>query len=471
MLAVSRQEKSFFYGILSIVVLGVLGALVLEEPLFIGLPILLVAGLMCLSDVRYIYYSFFIVIPFSIEYYIGSFGTDLPSEPIMLGLTLLTGIVYLSRMRESSSVFKQRMTGLLLLHVVWILFTAIMSQNQVLSFKFFLAKLWYVLPFYFLSFYMLNKAEERKRIIWMVTVCLFIAVCIVIYRHAGYGFAFKYYNKVVGPIFRNHVTYAAMIVVIMPLTWALLKNTESRLLRLFLWMVLGVFAVGTYFSYTRAAQGSILLMIIAFYILKFRLTKYVLAGTTVVVLALSIYMVSQNKYLDFAPNYEKTITHTNYDNLVEATVKLEDISTMERVYRWVAAGYMIGERPWLGYGPSTFYSHYMKYAVTDFKTYVSDNPEKSGIHNYYLMVAVEQGLLGLLIFIVMLFYALLKGEQVFHRLAHSKERYIVAGAWLCILVVSILHMMNDLLEVDKIGPFFFISMALICILDPKSKAT
>jgi O-antigen ligase len=87
---------------------------------------------------------------------------------------------------------------------------------------------------------------------------------------------------------------------------------------------------------------------------------------------------------------------------------------MERVYRWVAAAYMIQDRPYSGFGPGNFYFNYQKYTVSSFKTYVSDNPERSGIHNYFLMVTVEQGVPGLVFFLLFCLLVIFKGQQVYH---------------------------------------------------------
>jgi O-antigen ligase len=108
--------------------------------------------------------------------------------------------------------------------------------------------------------------------------------------------------------------------------------------------------------------------------------------------------------MDFAPNFERTITHTEFDNLIEATYKLEDISSMERVYRWMAGIEMIKDRFWFGFGPGTFYSNYKAYSISRFQTYVSDNPDQSGIHNYFLMTWVEQGFIGFISIHSIMFY-------------------------------------------------------------------
>ena len=168
-----------------------------------------------------------------------------------------------------------------------------------------------------------------------------------------------------------------------------------------------------------------------------------------------------NNYLDSQPDYDKTVTHTEFDDLLSATTKGQDVSTMERVYRWVAGGHMIADKPALGFGPGTFTKYYKSYTIFGFNTYVSDNWELSGIHCYYLMTAVEQGIIGALLFLALIFLVLLKGEQVYHQTKSVGRRRVVMMAILATVVIDGLLLMNDLVETDKVGSFFFLCMALI----------
>lgn len=138
---------------------------------------------------------------------------------------------------------------------------------------------------------------------------------------------------------------------------------------------------------------------------------------------------------------------------------------MERVYRWVAGFYMVGERPITGFGPNNFYENYHQYAVKSFRTYVSDNPEKSGIHSYYLMTAVEQGIPGLLIYLFLMVYVLVRGERIYHQTIEPHRKALVLTAIASLVVIHFLQTMNDLVETDKVGPFFFLAMALLVTVD------
>jgi len=122
---------------------------------------------------------------------------------------------------------------------------------------------------------------------------------------------------------------------------------------------------------------------------------------------------------------------------------------------------MIQKRPWFGFGPGNFYNYYQSYTVSSFKTYVSNNPEKSGVHSYYIMTAVEQGIPGMLIFLFINIYFLIFGESVYHQCRSKFLRHMVMALLLSVVVINTLLIINDLIETDKIGSFFFISLALL----------
>jgi len=238
-------------------------------------------------------------------------------------------------------------------------------------------------------------------------------------------------------------------------------------------LVLGVayllFAIN--FAYTRAAYVALLAAVGIYWVARWRLMKATLVAVGLGFVLLFGFLGSRDNWLLFAPDYEKTISHKRFDNLLEATTKLEDISVMERVHRWVAASYMIQDKPWVGFGPATFYSNYKNYTVSSFKTYVSDNPERSGIHNYYLMVTVEQGLPGLFFYLLFCVIVMLKGEEIFHQTRDVSRRRTLVAALLCFTLTNVLMLMNDFVETDKIGSLFILSVAIMVNIDLKREPT
>ena len=268
------------------------------------------------------------------------------------------------------------------------------------------------------------------------------------------------------PFYRNHVSYASLLALFTPFVWYA-RNWYPARSRNWWILTIGfvVLLIGTYFSYTRAAYVSLLIAWGAYYIIRFRLMKTAIGLSVAVTFAAVLYFNIDNTYLDYAPDFEKTIAHKRFDNLVTATYKGEDISTMERFYRWVAANYMIRNNPWVGFGPGNFYNFYHQYTVSSFETYVSDNPEQSGVHSYFLMTATEQGLPGLFFFLLLNFFFLIKGENIYHQTKQPKRKQIVMAVLLSMVVIDSLLLINDLIETDKIGTLFFLNIAILINMD------
>lgn len=419
-------------------------------------------------DIQKVYYLMLGCIPLSMEQEIpGGFATDLPSEQFMWLLTLVAIGWFLMNWRKvDGRFFRHPITLALMAHLAWIVVTMTTAQIFFISLKYVLAKGWYVIVFYFLTARFMNEERDFKRFLWWFFTPLMYAITTVVVRHAAKGFSFEEVGFVMWPHFRNHVMYACLLAIFLPFAW---YGTYWYKRYSFLWwcLVLGVvymlFAIN--FAYTRAAYVALLAAIGINWVVRLRLMKAALVAVALGFTALIAFIGTRDNWLLFAPDYEKTISHKSFDNLLEATTKLEDISTMERVYRWVAGTYMVRDKPLTGFGPGNFYSFYKNYTVSSFKTYVSDNPEHSSTHNYYLMVAVEQGIPGLLIYLIFCAVVMLKGEEIFHKTLDRSRRRTLMAALLCFSLTNLLMLMNDFVETDKIGSLFIMSIAIIVNVD------
>ncbi|MCB0629455.1 MAG: O-antigen ligase family protein, partial [Lewinella sp.] len=365
--------------------------------------------------------------------------------------------------------FRHPITLLLLLHVAWVLITTVTSGLFLVSFKFALAKIWYVTVFYFLAGHVLQREKDVRTYFWVIFLPLMFTVLVTLVRHSAYGFSFMDVHRVLHPFQRNHVNYAATLTLFFPMVWLSVAWYHRWSKRW--WIIVGsvgILLIAIYLSYTRAAYVALAIALGAYFIIRFRLMRYVLSGALLVTILGVMYMARGNHYLEYAPNYDRTVSHYQFDNLLEATAKGEDISTMERVYRWVAGFYMFKDQPVLGYGPGNFVNFYRPYTVTSFTTYVSDNEEQSGIHSYYLLVLVEQGVPGLLLFLLLSFYVLIKGEDIYHRCRDRGRKRIVLMVLMTTVVIDSFLLINDLIETDKVGSFFFLAMAILVNQDLKN---
>ena len=466
----SHQLMTVFCALTLISILVGIGT---EFYFLMALPLVFLGAFLAILDFKMIFWLLLAAIPFSMETdFASGFSIDLPDEPLMMILMGIYVLFILKPSRFMSDKFiRHPITIVLLVHLLWILATAFTSQNHLVSFKYFAAKLWYVTTFYFLAASLVKSDRDWKTVFWLVFIPLVITVVYVLVRHAGMGFSFKSINKMVLPFYRNHVNYACLLSLFMPLIWY--ASMWYKRFSWKWWVILGgamIILLGIQFSYTRAAYVALMGAVGASFIIQFRLVKYVLAAGTIAAIVFVVHVQHNNKYLDYAPDFNKTITHENFGNLISATSKGEDISTMERVYRWVAGMHMVRERPGVGFGPGNFSRFYRGYAVTNFKTYVSDNEDNSGVHSYYLMTAIEQGIIGLVIFLAMVFLVLLKGESIYHQTTKTFRKRQVMSVMLSFIVILTLLLINDMVETDKVGTFFFFCMAILVNADLKNHA-
>lgn len=465
--------EQIFVRVFALLILGSVGAAaVTGQPVLAGLPAGVLLLYLTVVDFRKVWFLLLFLMAFSVEVSLpGGLGTDLPNEPLMVLLTPIYLVYVIREARHLKGDFiRHPLSLLILLHLGWIFLTTATSGDFVISLKWMLAKTWYIIPFYFMTGSFIKTHRDAKKMMWALFVPLLLVLILTLVRHAMIGFSFEEVNYVMKPFFRNHVNYAAISVLFLPVLWFL--RYDYRLFsrqRIFIGFGIIVFLAAVQFSYTRAAYVTLILSIGAYFIIRFKLMRYVTGLIIIGLIAGLTHLFANNKFLDYAPDFNKTVSHTNFDNLLEATAKGEDISTMERVYRWVAGYYMVLEKPLVGFGPGSFYSQYKGYTVTSFKTYVSRNEEKSTVHCYYLLVFAEQGVPGGLIFLVLVFAVLLYGEKIYHETLLPERRRMVMAMLLVFIIIGALNLINDLIEADKVGPFFFISIAVMVNADLRNR--
>lgn len=469
----NRRIARDFFSTPNTMLFGIYGAVLLAS-LFLALatgwrllaaaPLALLIVYLTIVDLRAVFLLLLAFIPLSTEFtFSEGLGTDLPTEPLMVGLLLAYGVYLLRHGREQRSDFLRHSLSLLvLLHLFWIYITTLTSDLPWVSIKFALAKTWYIVVFFYLAGSQLKRERDLRVFFWVIFIPLMFTVLITLARHARYNFSFEEVYRVFWPFYRNHVNYAALLSLFFPLVW--LATGWYRRQSKNWWLLVGslaLLAVAIYFSYTRAAYVSLGIALGAYWMFRLRLVRYVIPLALAFTLGGVAYLVNDNHYLEYAPDYHRTISHDEFDNLLQATYQGEDISTMERVYRWVAGFRMSAEKPVFGFGPGNFVNFYKRYTVNNFRTYVSDNEGRSGIHSYYLMTGVEQGITGLLIFLLLSFFALILGERVYHQSSSSGRRRLVMMALLSTVVIDAFLIINDMIETDKVGPFFFINLAIL----------
>lgn len=461
-------QKSFVVAAIIFLVAGSI-SLYAQQPAWLIVPFgwILIQPLTSLVvDQTYrLFYVLLFLLPLSTEYNITpSLGIDFPDELLMM---LLTGLFLLHLVHSPSSfprVFLYLPLCLLLLvQILWMIASCFFSTDSLLSAKFVLAKVWFIVPFVIMPANIIRDKSDFKR----MATCLLAPMCFVVLqslvRHAFYGFSFEGVKNTLSPFFRNHVMYSSMLVCLIPVLVASLKFSTGATKRGLKALLVMAF-IGVVFSYSRGAWLALFCGAVAALAFYFNRMKWLLIATAALAVVLVGSLAYQGNYQKFAPDYNSTVFHEDIGAHLQATVQLKDVSNAERLYRWLAAANMIAEKPLTGFGPNTFYNNYKSYTEQKFKTWVSDNPEHSTVHNYFLLVLVEQGLPGFILFVALLVGMLLQAQSLFQRIEDTFYKSIALTVGVTLSMIAFLICSSDLVETDKIGSLFWLCLGILIVL-------
>lgn len=431
-------------------------------------PIGILIGIWGWHNPSVLFYLLLISLSLSVEFsFSDQLGTDLPDEPLMLAVSVLSVLYLVYRFTPfRSRLWHHPLLICLLAWIGWMTITTMVSTTPWISFKFLLAKSWYIGAFLLAPLIWLRDQQSIRRALYSLFVPLFLLALLSVIRHAFEGFSFITSSAVVQPYFRNHVVYSAMLVTLVPVLFFSRRFTQKKQL----WdaaMILVLVAL--FFSYARGAWLALFVGIGAYLLLRNRLLVYGYAVVLLLSLLTIVWLKQGDRYLQFAPDYRTTIFHSDFQDHWRATYQGKDVSSVERFYRWIAGVRMVEEKPLIGFGPSSFYTRYRQYTVPAYKTWVSNNPDRSTVHNYFLLTAVEQGIPGLIIFLILFGALLFYAEKLYHRNRAIWIGQLAAGIAVIVVMLGVVNFWSDLIETDKIGSLFFLSIALLLILDHRSK--
>jgi O-antigen ligase len=411
-----------------------------------------------------------VMLPLSTEMNIPpSLGIDFPDELLLM---LLTGIFILKWIHQPSLfpsvLLTQPLFLILLVHLVWIAICCIFSVDPILSIKFLLAKSWYIIPLVILP----QKILRSQSSITKMGLCLLLPMGVVVIqaliRHAFYSFSFEGIKQVLDPFFRNHVNYSAMLICLLAVLWCFKKLTpkENKEMKwIYIGLSIGIAAL--LLSYSRGAWFALIIGIAGGIIIHMRWLKKTIIVLSFLIVSSVIWLNSSHHYLRFAPDFQHTVFHTEFSEHLQATITLKDVSNAERFYRWVAAANMIAANPITGIGPNNFYNNYKSYTENIFKTWVSNNPEHSSVHNYFLLTALEQGLIGMFLFVILLLGMLLQTQKLYHQFQNLFYRQVALTIGIVLIMITIVNCLSDLIETDKIGSLFWLCLGMIVLLNNK----
>lgn len=401
---------------------------------------------------------------------IGGVGLYLPTEPMLAGaLFLFTARSFRGRSLPPE-LLHHPVTRWIGLSLAWIAFTAILSWNPIISFKFLLARMWFVVGFYFIAGHIfLHSPQAKSRAILLYAFPLAIVICYTLIRHAGYGFDKDAGHWVMSPFFKDHTSYGAVLAMFIPPVLALFFSKRYALVwKLIIGGLLGILLIGMVLSYTRAAWVSLAAVGALYGLMRvgFKLKTLLLLGTAGLAAGA---LVLDSLLIQLERNDQDSS-----DDLAEHVESISNVSSdasnLERLNRWSCALALFQEHPFVGWGPGTYQFVYAPFQRSEHLTIISTNNADGGnAHSEYLGPLAEQGLPGALFMLGLFGWVLHLGFKIYRKLQDPEERLLATGVFLGLVTYFVHGVLNNYLDTDKASAPFWGFIALLVVWDLHSE--
>lgn len=468
-------DNKWFKGASLLMLFGGIAAyFITRSPIAIAVPFAWLFCLLLIINWKTAWWVMLFSVPASVQIFLAgdTLSTSLPDEPMMWSFLLLfCGLIAHNPKLLPEWWWKNPLVLVTVIQLAWTIVAVIFSTELLFSIKFLIAKCWFLVSFLILPVFIFRKKEDYKTAFLLLLIPMVITMLIIVARHYTMGFNFRKIEKAIGGLYYNHVDYSTVISMFFPVLCMAYPLTKGKpwWLRLTLVLIILFFLPAIYTTYARAAMIAIVFAFAVYIAIRIKLVNLMIPAFYGVIALLMVYMVRDDKYLEFYPDYEHTYMHNTFTDHMIATFKGQDMSSMERIYRWVAAVRMSNDRPLTGFGPNSFYYNYKPYAVASFRTYVSRNDEHSTTHNYFLYMLVEQGWPAMILYAIVVFLVFAQAQKAYHRFNDRFYKQCVMAAVMLFAASFINNFFSELIETHKVGALFYLSIALIIILNQKSK--
>ena len=432
------------------------------------LPFAVLIILLAIFDIEKLMYIMVFSTPLAISLkelgYSDGLNLSLPSEPLMIGVTLIYILNELNVHITDRKILKHPITIIIFIQLLWMFVTTLTSDMPVISIKFMLSRIWFLTSCYFICAELFKKKKAMIYHLMFYSLALALVAIITTIKHAAYAFDEKIADWIVSPFYNDHTAYGAALAMYIPVMCGLLfmKNI-SRVVKLICLVLLIIFLVSIVISFARAGWLSLVvsLGVLATLLLKikFRTILLTIIGGVII-------------FLSFQTEILLILGRNNTDSDGDITANIEsmsnistDASNLERLNRWSCALQMFEEKPVLGFGPGTYQFLYAPYQRSYQKTVISTNfGDKGNAHSEYLGPLCEQGFIGASIVLVLVLAVMFLGYRLVHTIQDKSLKILTISILMGLSTYFVHGFLNNFLDTDKASiPFWGFLAMLVCI--------
>lgn len=437
-----------------------------REFMFVALlPAALLIVWAAFFKIEFVFFTIVFFTPLSINLEkldIGGVGIYLPTEPLLIGLLLMFLLKVLSGKSIDRRIYNHPISYLLYVYIAWMIITTVNSQLPVVSLKFVATRLWFIATAFFLATHLFKSVENIRKffIIYMIPLC--VVVIYTVARHSTFGFDKDSAHWVMEPFFKDHTSYGAVLAMFMPISLGLLFIKRIPLYtRIFIIVAFVILSAGTILSYTRAAWISLVGAAAIFIILQTRI-KFTTLVMSFAVLSILVLLNWTNITMGLQQNKQESSDELG-EHVTSISNVSSDASNLERLNRWNCALEMWRQKPILGWGPGTYQFFYAPFQRSQDLTIISTRRGDGGnAHSEYLGPLCEQGVPGMALMILMLFFVSAYGFKLYYKIKDKDIRIVVLSAYLGLMTYYIHGILNNYLDTDKASiPFWGFTAILV----------
>ena len=452
----------------------------LEQYWFSAIPVAIILGMMALISLEKVFWFIVFCTPLSLNLEnldFGGIGMFIPTEPVlflvMIPLTFLLPsiphmILFIIRiffqMDYDKRVIMHPITLAIFFQLIWLLVTTFTSVRPIVSIKFLIARVWFLVTFYFIAIQVFRKSRNIQRFLWLYIIPLTAVIIYTVINHYFHDFDDKPAHFVMRPFFKDHTSYGAILVMYFPMLIYLLFRYEKFSIKFYTSILLLIFTIGIIFSYTRAAWLSLAAASGLWLIYKLKVRFSYLVGLALVSGTLLVLSWPQIK-MNLERNRDES--SSDFSEHIKSMSNISsDASNLERINRWESAIRMFLERPVFGWGPGTYMFEYAPFQHSESMTIISTNTGRLGnAHSEYIGPLAESGVLGSLSFIIIVCLVFYHGSDLYHRLPEGQHKALILAVMVGYCTYVLHGFLNNYLDTDKASLPFWGFTAIIVAYD------
>ena len=200
--------------------------LVVEKSIYLmfGLPIVLGVLMLYFFSFDKVLFLIAFLTPLSIN--LEGLGIDfglslsIPVEPLLFGVLFFFIAKLLQERKFDNPIASHPISIVIYIMLIWISITTITSELPLVSIKYLLSRIWFVIPAYFVCAKLFKDPNNINKFIWFYIAGLLIVVFYTIINHAQNGFSGNSAHWVMTPFYNDHTAYGAALAIYLVLNAA-----------------------------------------------------------------------------------------------------------------------------------------------------------------------------------------------------------------------------------------------------------